>query len=243
MTQSTGTMNPPAVVLRRVSTDEQGKSGHGLDAQLHTCEQAIADKGWEHIAVFTEVVSGFSKPLAKRQAALDAIELCRQESGILVVSKGDRLSRRMMERLETIERSQKEGWFVFMCDLPEADPTTASGWMMQAMFAMLAEYERRIISERTKDALHALIRSGGSVGRPPEVSNAARAAATFMFEQCDMNWTEIARALDADGYTPPRGTKWNRNTVRHMVLGIPWGSVTRRIQAEQQALDPPDGEA
>lgn len=241
MTQST-TTDRPAVVLRRVSTDEQGKSGHGLDAQLHTCDQWITDKGWTNIAVFTEVVSGFSKPLTKRPAAIDAIDLCRRESGILVVAKGDRLSRRMIERLETIERSQKEGWFVFMCDLPEADPTTAGGWMMQAMFAMLAEYERRIISERTSDALHALIRSGGKVGRPSEVDPAAVAEAITLHDN-GYSMTAIAAELDALGYKPPRGAKWNRNTVRHMVTGTSWGKVTRRIKAEQQALDNETGGA
>jgi len=85
--QSTTTTDQPAVILRRVSTDEQGKSGHGLDAQLHTCEQWITDKGWRNIAVFTEVVSGFSKPLAKRNAGVDAIDLGKRESGILVLAK------------------------------------------------------------------------------------------------------------------------------------------------------------
>ena len=236
MTQSTTTTNQPAVILRRVSTEEQGKSGHGLDAQLHTCEQWCSDKGWNNIAVFTEVVSGFSKPLAKRTAATAAIELCRRESGILVVAKGDRLSRRMIERLETIERSQKEGWYVFMCDLPEADPTTAGGWMMQAMFAMLAEYERRIISERTSDALHAIIRAGGSVGRRKEVDPSAVAEAITLHEG-GMSMSTIASELDRMGYKPPRSAKWSRNTVRHMVTGEAWGKVTRTMRAEQQALD------
>lgn len=233
---TTSTATRPAVILRRVSTEEQGKTGHGLDAQLHTCEQWIRDKGWANTAVFTEVVSGFSKPLAKRPAALQAIDLCKRESGILVVAKGDRLSRRMMERLETIERSQKEGWYVFMCDLPEADPTTAAGWMMQAMFAMLAEYERRIISERTSDALHSLIRSGGKVGRRTEVDPAAVAHATTLRDS-GMTWVEVTAAMNTSPFSPPRSNRWNRDTVRHMVLGVPWGKVTRKIMAEQQSLD------
>lgn len=232
--KSKATLSGKAVVLRRVSTEEQGRSGLGLDAQLHTCEAAMNQRGWEHIAVFTEVVSGFTKPLAKRPAALDAIQLARSVSGLLVVSKGDRLSRRMVERLELIERSQREGWGIFLCDLPEADPTTAGGWLMQSMFAMLAEYERRIISERTSDAMHALIRAGGKVGRPSEVDPEAVAVATT-YRDAGMGWTEIATRLDTDGYSPPRGGKWNRNTVRHMVTGVPWGKVTRAIRAE--ALD------
>lgn len=233
--KSKATLSGKAVILRRVSTDEQGKSGLGLDAQLHTCEGAIAQRGWESIAVFTEVVSAFTKPLAKRPAALDAIELARSTSGLLVVAKGDRLSRRMVERLELIERSQKEGWGVFLCDLPEADPTTAGGWLMQTMFAMLAEYERRIISERTSDAMRALIRAGGKVGRPREVDPAAVATATNLRAE-GHGWTEIAAALDALGISPPRGEKWNRNTVRHMVTGESWGKVTREIR-RAESLD------
>lgn len=234
--RSKATPTGKAVVLRRVSTEEQGRSGLGLDAQLRTCEEAITQRGWEHLAVFTEVVSGFTKPLAKRPAALDAIDLARRTSGLLVVAKGDRLSRRMVERLELIERSQREGWGIFLCDLPEADPTTAGGWLMQSMFAMLAEYERRIISERTSDAMHALIRAGGKVGRPRETDPAAVAAAR-VYRDRGWGWTEIARQLDADGFSPPRGNTWNRNTVRHMVTGDSWGKVTRKIEAQRVALD------
>ena len=238
--KSKATLTGKAVVLRRVSTEEQGKSGLGLDAQLRTCEEAINQRGWEHLAVFTEVVSGFTKPLAKRPAALDAIALARRNSGLLVVAKGDRLSRRMVERLELIERSQREGWGIFLCDLPEADPTTAGGWLMQSMFAMLAEYERRIISERTSDAMHALIRAGGKVGRPREVAPDAVASAR-VYRDSGMGWTEIARQLDSDGFTPPRGVRWNRNTVRHMVTGVSWGKVTRGIEAERLSLDTEGG--
>lgn len=237
--RSKATLSGKAIVLRRVSTEEQGRSGLGLDAQLRTCEEAINQRGWEHLAVFTEVVSGFTKPLAKRPAALDAIDLARRTRGLLVVAKGDRLSRRMVERLELIERSQREGWGIFLCDLPEADPTTAGGWLMQSMFAMLAEYERRIISERTSDAMQALIRAGGKVGRPRETDPAAVAAAS-VYRSRGWGWTAIARQLDADGFTPPRGSSWNRNTVRHMVTGDSWGKVTRRIEAERLPLDSGD---
>jgi DNA invertase Pin-like site-specific DNA recombinase len=233
--KSKATLSGKAVVLRRVSTEDQGKSGLGLDAQLHTCDEAISKRGWDSIAVFTEVMSAFTKPLAKRPAALDAIDLVRSTNGILVVAKGDRLSRRMKERLELIEQSQDEGWGIFLCDLPEADPTTAGGWLMQSMFAMLAEYERRIISERTSDAMHALIRAGGKVGRPRETDAGAAARATVL-RDAGMGWTAIARVLDAEGFTPPRGALWNRNTVRHMVTGDSWGKVTRQLK-QSGALD------
>lgn len=229
-TQTETTGPKQAVILRRVSTEEQGDSRNGLDAQLHTCEQEIARRGWETVAVFTEVVSGFSVPMHKRDGLMQAIDLCRTSGHILVCAKGDRLSRRLTERLELMEQSHKEGWLVFLCDLPEADPTTAAGWMMQTMFGMLAEYERRIISERTRDAMAAMIRQGKTVGRPREVDPAAVAYATHLRDE-GMNWTAIASALDAAGYTPPRSTTWHRHTVRHMVTGESWGAVTRRIAA------------
>lgn len=219
------------MILRRVSTEEQGDTRNGLDAQLHTCEQEIARRGWNTVAVFTEVVSGFSVPMHKRDALVQAIELCKTSGSILVCAKGDRLSRRLTERLELIEVSHKEGWAVFLCDLPEADPTTAAGWMMQAMMGMLAEYERRIISERTRDAMAVLIRKGKHVGRPREVDPQAVAYATSLRDE-GYNWTEIAAALDDAGYAPPRSSTWDRRTVRHMVTGDSWGKVTRRIQGE-----------
>lgn len=233
--QSSGTTPIKAVILRRVSTEEQGDSGLGLDAQLRKCETEIANKGWDNIAVFTEVVSGFSKDIASRPGATEAIRLCRDLGAILVVSKGDRLSRRMVERLELIERSRLEGWGIFICDLPDADPTTSAGWLVQAVMAMLAEYERRIISERTSEALHSLIRAGKPVGRPREVTDeAVEAAKAYRAE--GHGWTAIARLLDKDGILPPRGAKWNRNTVRHMVTGVPWGKVKRSVFDESREV-------
>ena len=105
---------------------------------------------------------------------------------------------------------------------------------MQAMFAALAEYERRIISERTKNAMAAMIRAGKQVGRPTEVDPAAVEYAQDL-RDLGYSWTAIASELDAAGYTPPRAARWNRQTVRHMVTGEPWGAVTRRIRAEQAA--------
>lgn len=224
-----------AVILRRVSTEEQGDSRNGLDAQLHTCEQEIARRGWDSVAVFTEVVSGFSVPMHKRDGLMQAIDLCRTSGHILVCAKGDRLSRRLTERLELMEVSHKEGWAVFLCDLPEADPTTAAGWMMQTMMGMLAEYERRIISERTRDAMAALIRRGKHVGRPREVDPAAVSYATYLRED-GRNWTEIALALDDAGFAPPRAATWDRRTVRHMVTGESWGRVTKQIQREDPVV-------
>lgn len=224
-----------AVILRRVSTEEQGDSRNGLDAQLHTCEQEIARRGWDSVAVFTEVVSGFSVPMHKRDGLMQAIDLCRTSGHILVCAKGDRLSRRLTERLELMEVSHKEGWAVFLCDLPEADPTTAAGWMMQTMMGMLAEYERRIISERTRDAMAALIRRGKHVGRPREVDPAAVSYATYLRED-GRNWTEIALALDDAGFAPPRASTWDRRTVRHMVTGESWGRVTKQIQREDPVV-------
>lgn len=218
-----------------MSTEEQGDSRNGLDAQLHTCEQEIARRGWETLAVFTEVVSGFSVPMHKRNGLVQAIELCRTSGAILVCAKGDRLSRRLTERLELMEVSHREGWAVFLCDLPEADPTTAAGWMMQTMMGMLAEYERRIISERTRDAMAVLIRKGKHVGRPREVDPAAVAYASDLRDD-GHNWTEIAAALDSAGYKPPRSVRWDRRTVRHMVTGESWGTVTKRIQREQEIV-------
>jgi DNA invertase Pin-like site-specific DNA recombinase len=223
------------VILRRVSTEEQGDSRNGLDAQLHTCEQEIARRGWDTLAVFTEVVSGFSVPMHKRNGLVQAIELCRTSGAILVCAKGDRLSRRLTERLELMEVSHREGWAVFLCDLPEADPTTAAGWMMQTMMGMLAEYERRIISERTRDAMAVLIRKGKHVGRPREVDPAAVAYASDLRDD-GYNWTEIAAALDSAGYKPPRAVRWDRRTVRHMVTGESWGAVTKRMQREQEIV-------
>lgn len=134
------------VAYYRVSTEEQGRSGLGLDSQRSVVRQMAAARGWGLVKEFTEVESGTN---CDRQALKMAMQLCKNVGGTLVVAKLDRLARDAKFLLGLAD----SGVPILFGDLPEMDLTTSAGRMQLTMMAGMAEFESRRISERTKAAL------------------------------------------------------------------------------------------
>jgi hypothetical protein len=99
--------------------------------------------------------------------AIDAIE--RGEAEALVVSKLDRLSRSLLDFAGLMERARKRGWSLVALDLG-VDTSTPSGEMMASVLATFAQFERRLIGQRTKDALAVKRAQGVVLGRPREIT-------------------------------------------------------------------------
>ena len=144
------------VAYYRVSTQQQGKSGLGLEAQQAIVFNQI--KQAELLASFTDIESG--KQAKNRPELLKALELCNKENVVLIIAKLDRLSR----DVEFIAKLMKGKVDFIACDIPEADRFTIH------IFAALAEKEREMISSRTKAALKALKDRGVKLGNP-DMSN------------------------------------------------------------------------
>ena len=232
MTPATSTT--PAVIYRRVSTDEQAASGLGLEAQLEACERHAAARGWEPVAVFTDAGVSGSIPLRHRPAGAQAVDLAKAAGAILLVAKMDRLGRDAIDRLTTLRAAADEGWRIEAPDMGGIDAATPEGMLVHGMMASVAEYEREITRARTRAALRAKIRRGERVGLPPQVDPAAVTRARELYAG-GMPYTRIAATLDEEGFTPPRATRWHRKTVSHMVTDEPWGAVTKAIRKEQSA--------
>lgn len=224
----------PAVIYRRVSTDEQAASGLGLEAQYAACEAHAAARGWDPVAVFTDAGVSGATPLRSRPAGAQAVDLARALGAILLVAKMDRVGRDSVDRISLIRSSADEGWRIESPDMGGIDATTPEGKMMHGVMASFAEYEREVTRARTRAALRAKLRRGERVGRLPEVDPAAVDRAQHL-RGVGLTYQEIADTLLEEGFTPPRSPRWNRNTIRHMVTGEPWGSVTREIRKEMQA--------
>jgi DNA invertase Pin-like site-specific DNA recombinase len=129
-----------AVAYYRVSTARQGQSGLGLEAQRQAVRAFLDGNGWPPVAEFTEVESGRNNARPELQKALAA---CKLYGATLVIAKLDRLSRNAAFLL-TLRDS---GVAFKAADMPEADSFTVG------IFALLAQKEREIISQRTKAAL------------------------------------------------------------------------------------------
>lgn len=151
------------VAYYRVSTVRQGVSGLGLDAQRKSVVDFVESRGGELVEEWTEVESGSQDA---RPALAAALAAARRLEATLVVAKLDRLSRSVRLIAEIMDAGVS-----FVCaDMPEASELTIH------IIAALAQYERKLISQRTKEALAALKARGVKLGNPnPKASGVARA--------------------------------------------------------------------
>lgn len=141
------------IAYRRVSTVDQGDSGLGLDAQTAAIETYCAQCGYTITQAFEDVDSGAKQDRQGFQQALDSLQ--KHEADGLVVAKLDRLTRSLAHFAEIMELSRKQGWALIALDLG-VDTSTPAGELMAAVLATFAQYERRLIGERTKAGLAAL---------------------------------------------------------------------------------------
>lgn len=141
------------VAYYRVSTQKQGQSGLGLEAQRHSVNEFISQYGGEVIDHYVEVESGKKADRPEFTKAADYAELA---NATVLVAKLDRLSR----DLHFITSLQKRGIRFKLCDLPEIDQLTIH------ILAAMAEHEARMISVRTKQALQMAKERGVTLGNP-----------------------------------------------------------------------------
>lgn len=213
---STGSLRVLAYV--RVSTEEQGLSGGGLGAQRQAIEQDAKRRGWADIRWIED--AGFSASTLDRpgiRRALDA--LSSGEADVLVVAKVDRLSRSVLDFATLMRRSEDEGWALACLDLG-LDSSTPQGRMMARLLSVFAEFERELISARTRDGMAAKRAAGtlkGRIGRPIGIPDAVRARIRAMRDG-GATLSAIAQALTADGIPTARGgTDWRISTVDRVV--------------------------
>jgi DNA invertase Pin-like site-specific DNA recombinase len=135
----------------RVSTEEQGLSGAGLQAQRATILAECERRGWFLVEVIEDI--GKSGKDLKREGIRAALELLAAgQASALVVSKLDRVSRSLIDFAGIMATAQKQSWALVALDV-QVDTSTPSGEAMAHMLATFAQFERRLISERTKNAL------------------------------------------------------------------------------------------
>lgn len=200
-----------AIGYIRVSTQEQASSGLGLEAQRDALRQEADRRGWE--LQFVED-AGYSGKDMRRPGITAALQqLASGEAQVLIVAKLDRVSRSVSDFAGLLERARREQWSIVAMDLG-IDMTTPVGELVATFLAALAQWERRIIGERTRAALQALKAAGARLGGPrvldPEIRarivEEAAAGATL---------TAIAARLNAEGVPTARGgARWYPSTIR-----------------------------
>ena len=213
----------------RVSTDRQGHSGFGIDAQRQIVADFLNGGDWQLVAEFLEVETGKS---ADRPQLSAALEYCRMTGSTLVVAKLDRLARDVQFLLTVVEGTGEAG--VVCCDLPNV-PAGPVGKFILAQMAAVAELEGGMISQRTKAALAEARKRGVSLGgyrggAPPDHRKATEArqkaanafaasVAPMMREMRDVGHSlrQIAAAMAKRGIRTPRGGAWTAASVANIL--------------------------
>jgi DNA invertase Pin-like site-specific DNA recombinase len=199
----------------RVSTSEQADSGAGLEAQRTTIRAACEAKGWELVALHEDAgLSGARLDRPGLQEALAEVEAGTADG--IVVAKVDRLSRSLLHFTTLIERSRKKGWQLVALDLG-VDTSTASGELMANTIASFAQFERRLIGERTRAALAAKKAEGVRLGRPRSLPAEVVDEILTRREKSE-TYKAIADVLNEQGVpTAHGGTSWWPATIRKIV--------------------------
>jgi DNA invertase Pin-like site-specific DNA recombinase len=241
------------VAYRRTSTDDQRL---GIEAQDEKLRQIARDRRGQIVKHFTEHESGGDN---LRPELDKAIRHARRIKAVLVVAKLDRLARDSTFLMRLFDGNVP----IIFGDLPEVDGSAASRLMIQ-MMANIAEFERRRIGERTKEALAMLKAKGVKLGTPENLHQAGRVngahkaaknrTAVAVDEMSDVaeqaaawktrgdSLAAIAKGLNAEGYTTRKGGSWSSTQVKR-VLDRAAGKVPcrRRPPAETTATVPSPG--
>lgn len=195
----------------RCSTDAQGESGLGLEAQESAVRSYAAARGYELVAEVREVASGGKEDRELLAGVLASLR--HGDADGLIVARMDRLTRSLRQFAEIAETAQKKGWSLIAAD-GSIDMTTPGGRAMAGMLAVFAALERDMISTRTREALQAKKRREGKlVGNKPRVDPVvverirAERAAGFTYRA-------IAASLEDDGVATAQGGRWCAGTVR-----------------------------
>jgi DNA invertase Pin-like site-specific DNA recombinase len=217
---------PNLIAYYRVSTESQGRSGLGLEAQEAAVQSYARQVGGRIVATYTEVESG---KRSDRPELAKALAHARRNKATLTVAKLDRLSR----NVAFLSRVMESG-----CEFAAADMPSANKFMLHVM-AAVAEHEAKAISDRTKAALNAAKARGVKLGsaRPGHwkgnedarlagLEKARTVAAKVKREQAKEAYSDlagtvaelhgqgqslrdIAAKLNADGHVTRRGRPWN----------------------------------
>lgn len=201
------------VAYLRVSTQRQGQSGLGLEAQ-----RAIIKQNCNPVQEFVEVESGRK---SDRPALAEALKACRALKATLVVAKLDRLAR----NLQFLTQLLASDVDIYFCDFPQANK------LVLHVIGAISQYEAELISQRTKAALDAKRKQGARLGKPENLlsrheqaitnsvatnkskarknANNRRAAAFIRTLPDGLTLRQICQRLNENGFVTSQGKQFH----------------------------------
>ncbi len=197
----------------RCSTTEQAESGLGIAAQEATIRSECQRRGWELVDVITdEGESGKSLDRPGLQSVLERI--ATKEVDGLVAAKLDRISRSVRDFADLLEWFSATGASLVAVDVG-VDTSTPGGKLVCSVFSAVSEWERDVISARTRDGLAALRAQGRAISRAAVADDLDLVKRIQSMRRKGSTYQAIADALNADEVATLRGaSEWTVSSVR-----------------------------
>lgn len=211
------------VIYLRVSTEEQSQSGAGLAAQLAACRKIAPNA-----EVCTDVGISGAAPIHHRKGLIKALDLI-EEGGSLVVARRDRLGRDALVMAMIERECKRKGARILSAAGEGTETDDPAGVLMRRIIDGFSEYERLIISARTKAALQAKKAKGERVGSIPYgYKSSGKNLIECEAEQKAISYIKRARAaglplrsiantLERKGFQPRGGKIWHPQTVKNIL--------------------------
>lgn len=217
--------NNQYVAYLRVSTQKQGYSGLGIEAQREIIQKYLHDR--TPIAEYVEIESGRKKDRPKLK---EALMLCRKTEAVLIVAKLDRLARNVSFLSNLLENDVE----IVFCDFPQANK------MMLHILSAISQYEAELIAARTRSALQAKKVRGFKLGNPEHLMDKHGQAIQNSIKTCKRkadnnpnntravamlrtlireNHTlkEMADILNREGFVTSQGCSFSKSTVYKLI--------------------------
>lgn len=218
-------MNNQYVAYLRVSTQKQGYSGLGLEAQREIIHKHL--RGINPVSEYIEIESGRK---SNRPKLKEALTLCRKESATLIVAKLDRLAR-SVSFLSNLLESDVE---IVFCDFPQANK------MVLHIISAISQYEAELIAARTKASLQAKKSRGFRLGNPEHLLGKHEQAIQNSIKTCkakadnnpnnkravamlrilvkeNHSYKDMADILNQEGFVSSKGCPFTKSTVYKLI--------------------------
>lgn len=218
--------NGKFIAYYRVSTQKQGASGLGLEAQQTAVAQYLNGGLWELVGEFQEIETGKgANALAKRPQLRAALNACRKHGATLLIAKLDRLAR----NVHFVSGLLETGVEFVAADMPQANK------VMIQMHAVMSEWERDQISARTKAALAAAKARGvelgaaGAANLRPNIEERQLAADAFAsklagviqgFKVAGMSQRAMVEQLNQLGIKTAMGGEWSLVQLQRVLMRL-----------------------
>ena len=213
-----------AVAVYRVSTSRQVESGNGLSAQRDSISKFASQNGFKIVSEHSDEGISGSASLDKRKGLLDALQSLKKGM-VLIVYKMDRLSRDTLLSLVIEKEVEKKGCRIVSAS-GEGNGSAPQDQLMRNILSAFSQYEKNLISLRTKQALAAKRARGFRTGTVP-FGFSADSEGKLVENSCEQSllalvrelrgegstWIAIAHTLNNSGHTNRAGRKWSSQNL------------------------------